>query len=80
MAMGRCDNHTKPKPNLGRCGMLSAVCALPGAAACVAISAHKLELTLLQTFSRGIGGGILISLLTPLTFDTDPGPNLRTLT
>jgi formate/nitrite transporter FocA (FNT family) len=44
------------------CGMLSAVCALPGAAASAAIAAHKLELTLLQTFARGIGGGLLISL------------------
>jgi len=44
------------------CGMLSAVCALPGAAASAAIAAHKLELTMVQTFARGIGGGLLISL------------------
>ena len=42
--------------------MLSAVCALPGAAASAAIAVHKLELTLVQTFARGIGGGLLISL------------------
>ena len=53
--------------------MLSAACALPGATASVAIAVHKLELTLLQTFARGVGGGLLISLLT-LTSNTDPGP------
>ena len=59
--------------------MLSAACALPGATASVAIAVHKLELTLLQTFARGIGGGLLISLLT-LTSNTDPGPELNPYT
>ena len=45
--------------------MLSAACALPGATASVAIALHKLELTLLQTFARGIGGGLLQHLPLP---------------
>ena len=43
-------------------GLLCAFSALPAAKPCIAIALHKLELTVLQTFLRGVGGGLLISL------------------
>jgi len=43
-------------------GALVALAALPAAKPCIAISLHKLELTVLQTLLRGVGGGLLISL------------------
>lgn len=42
--------------------MLATVAALPCVEPCIALTQHKLDLTLLQTFARGIGGGGLICL------------------
>lgn len=42
--------------------LLATVSALPCIEPCIALTQHKLDLTLLQTFARGIGGGGLICL------------------
>lgn len=47
-------------------GLLSAVAAIPAAAACGPISAHKLMLTPVQTLVRGVGAGWLITLAVTL--------------
>ena len=43
-------------------GMLTAFAAIPAAKPCIAIALHKLELTVLQTLLRGVGGGMCIGL------------------